>query len=493
MAAIAVSNPTAVFRGGATAFWSSFSSGLPGLCGGFEPGVVGSYVRFKLQPSPALSALPPVVTMSVTANKIEGDLFCDIADDVAGLGDSGGILTASVAAGARITSGVRTYAIPTAGITLSALNAGNVYFFLAYRSRPTSNEFSSGWTVGISPTSPVQQDGSASASNLTTDFQVTPAKAVTSDYVIVDFDATMRGSGANPGLDPLLWEGTLSGSALGQSGSEGFESPPDPGGQIAATLEYGAKRRLTPNAAASVPVTANVSLSFAGTGIVARATTELVGTVVTPELSTLRLTQVSASYAVGGGTPLGSPLMGAFDQEIAEMTRYLDDEVALTLQTFLYATGAAADADSLPTFRVYEVVTDTPVLTASFAKLDDSNTVGLYGAVFTASAGNGFEVGKTYAVRASATVDGVAQAGVVDRFVVRAPVAQTVWSAALGADSAGAPSTTGGGLRRVVSKLCNRMVKSGNLVTTYGDDSSTALATQQYSVTDAGFDRSRDV
>lgn len=493
MQAVAVSNPTAVFRSGATVSWSSLVAGLPGLCGGFEAGTKGYFIRFKLQPSPALSVLPPIIKVEVTAEKIEGDLFCDIADDVAGLGDSSGVLTPSVALGVRVTNGTRTYAVPTSGLSLSALNAGNVYFFLAYKALPTTNAFSGGWTVGITPSAPVVQDGSAEGSNLTTSYQVTPSKAATTDYVLVDFDATAYGSGHSPLVAPALWEGTLSATALGQSGSEEFQSPPDPGGQPAATLEFAGKRRLTPNVASSVPVTANTSLSYAGEDIVARASTELTGIVVAPEPSTLRLLQVSITYASGGGAPLASSLLGPFDKEISDMTRHLNDDVPITLQTYLFASGVATDADTLPAFRVYEAVTDTPVLSASFAKLDDANTMGLYGAAFTASVANGFEVGKTYAVRATATVDGVAQAGVIDRFVIRDSIGSSVWTAPLAADSAGAPSTAGGVLRRVISKLCNRMVKSGNLVTTFGDDSSTALVTQQYSVTDTGFDRSRDV
>ena len=56
---------------------------------------------------------------------------------------------------------------------------------------------------------------------------------------------------------------------------------------------------------------------------------------------------------------------------------------------FLFAlknplTGAAADADSTPTYRVYADGTDAPLLTAqNCAKRDDAGTTGLY----TASTG----------------------------------------------------------------------------------------------------------
>lgn len=70
------------------------------------------------------------------------------------------------------------------------------------------------------------------------------------------------------------------------------------------------------------------------------------------------------------------------------------------------ATGAARDADSTPTFSVYEEATDTPILSAqSFTKR--TSLTGDYRGVFTASAANGFEAGKWYNVVATATVAGI--------------------------------------------------------------------------------------
>lgn len=73
-------------------------------------------------------------------------------------------------------------------------------------------------------------------------------------------------------------------------------------------------------------------------------------------------------------------------------------------------TGDAIDADSAPTYRVYEQETGTPILTGSMAKLDDSNTLGFYSEALTLSAANGFEVDKCYTVRVLAIVDTVEQA-----------------------------------------------------------------------------------
>lgn len=71
------------------------------------------------------------------------------------------------------------------------------------------------------------------------------------------------------------------------------------------------------------------------------------------------------------------------------------------------STGAATDADSVPTYRVYEDETGTPLLTGSMALLDGSNTAGFYSEQITASSGNGFEGGKSYSVYISATVGGI--------------------------------------------------------------------------------------
>lgn len=71
------------------------------------------------------------------------------------------------------------------------------------------------------------------------------------------------------------------------------------------------------------------------------------------------------------------------------------------------ATGAATDADSVPTYRVYEDETSTAILTGSTAKLDDANTVGFYSERVQLLTASGFEAGKCYTIYISATVGGV--------------------------------------------------------------------------------------
>jgi hypothetical protein len=85
----------------------------------------------------------------------------------------------------------------------------------------------------------------------------------------------------------------------------------------------------------------------------------------------------------------------------------IDDLLTFPANTHSASTGAAADADSVPSYLVYEDETGTAILSGSMAKLDDANTTGLYSEQIPLSAANGFEVGKTYTVYITATVGGV--------------------------------------------------------------------------------------
>jgi hypothetical protein len=91
----------------------------------------------------------------------------------------------------------------------------------------------------------------------------------------------------------------------------------------------------------------------------------------------------------------------------------IDDVLTFTANTHTTA-GAESDADSPPTYRVYEDETGTAILTGSMALLDSSNTDGQYSEQITLSAANGFELNKCYTVRIRATVGGVS--GATHRF-----------------------------------------------------------------------------
>lgn len=82
----------------------------------------------------------------------------------------------------------------------------------------------------------------------------------------------------------------------------------------------------------------------------------------------------------------------------------IDALLTFVVNTHTASTGASADADSVPGYRVYEDETGTAILTGNMAKLDDANTTGFYSEQITLSAANGFEVGKSYTVYISALV-----------------------------------------------------------------------------------------
>lgn len=84
----------------------------------------------------------------------------------------------------------------------------------------------------------------------------------------------------------------------------------------------------------------------------------------------------------------------------------INDLLTFAVNTHAAQTLAAADADNVPTYRVYKDETGAAIVTGSMAKLDDANTVGFYSEQITLSAANGFEAGKCYTIYVSATVGG---------------------------------------------------------------------------------------
>lgn len=95
----------------------------------------------------------------------------------------------------------------------------------------------------------------------------------------------------------------------------------------------------------------------------------------------------------------------------------LDTVVRFDLVTSIPSTGEVSDADSTPTFEVFEDATDTDIGVGGNLTKRTSKT-GNYRGSFTASAANGFEVGKRYAVVASATVDAIAGKTVAKQFII---------------------------------------------------------------------------
>lgn len=70
-------------------------------------------------------------------------------------------------------------------------------------------------------------------------------------------------------------------------------------------------------------------------------------------------------------------------------------------------SGGVSDADSEPTFEVFEEATDTAILSGTTTKR--TGKTGSYRGTSTLSAANGYEVGKWYQVTITATVGGVTE------------------------------------------------------------------------------------
>jgi len=83
----------------------------------------------------------------------------------------------------------------------------------------------------------------------------------------------------------------------------------------------------------------------------------------------------------------------------------IDDTYTFTLS--VNNAAGAVDADSAPSYRVYEDEAGTAILTGSMALLDDANTTGYYSEQITLSAANGLEKGKSYNIIMCATVSSV--------------------------------------------------------------------------------------
>lgn len=101
---------------------------------------------------------------------------------------------------------------------------------------------------------------------------------------------------------------------------------------------------------------------------------------------------------------------------------YIGDTLTVYWQTERYDTSAQLDATGTPAYEVYEEETGTAILSGSFALLNDAGSVGLYSEQIAISTANGFEIGKMYLVRGTATINAVATARNLAVIVIRPDV-----------------------------------------------------------------------
>lgn len=93
----------------------------------------------------------------------------------------------------------------------------------------------------------------------------------------------------------------------------------------------------------------------------------------------------------------------------------LGEVIYFDVTTHVASTGAISDADSTPSFAVYEEGTDTDIGVGGNLTKRTSLT-GDYRGSFTTTSGNGFEVGKWYSIIVSATVSSIAAKQCVGSF-----------------------------------------------------------------------------
>ena len=113
---------------------------------------------------------------------------------------------------------------------------------------------------------------------------------------------------------------------------------------------------------------------------------------------------------------------------------YIGDSLVFSCCCHDPDTGVLTDADSAPTYRVYEDETATAILAGTMAILDTDNTTGFYTEQIACSAGNGFEDGKSYTIYIEATVDldpgGICYGFRVVTELTAAAVADAIWDEA---------------------------------------------------------------
>lgn len=130
----------------------------------------------------------------------------------------------------------------------------------------------------------------------------------------------------------------------------------------------------------------------------------------------------------------------------------IDDYLSFYCNTHTASTGAGTDADSVPTYRIYEDETGTAIANGSMALLDSTNTVGFYSEQVQLTTATGYEKGKQYVIYITATVATVAgtmhhtfqmeaevDANTVSPTVVAANVTQWLGQAAAAVTQNGVP------------------------------------------------------
>lgn len=99
---------------------------------------------------------------------------------------------------------------------------------------------------------------------------------------------------------------------------------------------------------------------------------------------------------MGAGEPFGGATLTTMGRLVNLGQFRIDDTL-----TFYEGIG-----DTEPTYRVYEEITDTPLLTGTMSGMDMGGVTLFYQGQLALTAANGFEVGKCYCIRVVLSVSG---------------------------------------------------------------------------------------
>ena len=159
----------------------------------------------------------------------------------------------------------------------------------------------------------------------------------------------------------------------------------------------------------------------------------------------------------------------------------IDDVLQHKVQTSSVTTGAATDADSVPTWSLYEDGTTAPVTTGSYTTFN--SVTGFYNAAITLAAAIGYEKGKNYYIRYSATVASIIGAD-VDTFQIEAEVDANSVSVTVNANVA---SVSAGAFQSVTIGSVAGTVGSVAAGVTVSSTSQAAIVDAVWSETAAGY------
>ncbi len=136
--------------------------------------------------------------------------------------------------------------------------------------------------------------------------------------------------------------------------------------------------------------------------------------------------------------------------------------------------GSAVDADSAPTFEVFEESTDAAIVSGTFTKR--TSKTGDYRGTATLSTANGFEVGKWYSIIGTAIVSGITGKGVVKNFRVCAAETTVGVSNVLdGSGNAIAPASATTAISAAIAAL-NNLAAGAAMTLTTGERNAIAAA-----------------